>query len=45
LTAGARIPGLYSLAVAGVEPVVVSNERDEPEQVLWVNLSAATGRF
>jgi alpha-2-macroglobulin len=43
LTAEARIPGLYSLAVVGVEPVVVSNERDEPEQVLWVNLSAATG--
>jgi hypothetical protein len=29
--------------VSGAEPVVVSNERNEPEQVLLVNLSAATG--
>jgi alpha-2-macroglobulin len=43
LTAGARVPGLYSLTVAGTEAVVVSNERNEPEQVLLVNLSAATG--
>jgi alpha-2-macroglobulin len=43
LTAGARVPGLYSFTVAGTEAVVVSNERNEPEQVLLVNLSAATG--
>ena len=43
LTAGARVPGLYSLSVIGTEAVVVSNERSEPEQVLLVNLSAATG--
>jgi len=43
LTAGAPVPGLYSLSVIGAEPVVVSNERNEPEQVLLVNLSAATG--
>ncbi len=43
LTAGAPVPGLYSLSVIGAEPVVVSNERNEPEQALLVNLSAATG--
>lgn len=43
LSAAARVPGLYSLQVQGVEPLVVSNERDEPEQVLQLNLSAATG--
>jgi alpha-2-macroglobulin len=43
LTAAASIPGLYSLTVVGTEAVVVSNERNEPEQVLLVNLSAATG--
>ncbi|MGO8972603.1 MAG: alpha-2-macroglobulin [Steroidobacteraceae bacterium] len=41
LTAEAPVPGLYSLSVIGIEPVVVSNERNEPEQVLSVNLSAA----
>ncbi len=43
LTAGAAVPGLYSLTVTGAEPLVVSNQRNEPEQVLLVNLSAATG--
>ncbi len=43
LTAAAAVPGLYSLAVTGAEPLVVSNQRNEPEQVLMVNLSAATG--
>ena len=43
LSAAASIPGLYSLTVVGTEAVVVSNERNEPEQVLLVNLSAATG--
>ena len=43
LTAGTPVPGLYSLSIVGTEPVVVSNERNEPEQVLLVNLSAATG--
>jgi uncharacterized protein YfaS (alpha-2-macroglobulin family) len=43
LTAGAPVPGLYSLSVLGTEAVVVSNERNEPEQVLLLNVSAATG--
>ncbi len=43
LTAGASVPGLYSLSVTGAEPLVVSNQRNEPEQVLMVNLSAAAG--
>ncbi len=43
LTAAVRVPGLYSLAVSSVEPLVVDNERNEPEQVLLLNLSAATG--
>jgi len=43
LAAGAPVPGLYSLSVVGTEAVVVHNERNEPEQVLLVNLSAATG--
>jgi len=43
ITAGAPVPGLYSLSVLGAAPIVVSNERNEPEQVLLVNLSAATG--
>jgi alpha-2-macroglobulin len=33
------VPGLYSLAVEGVTPTVVTNERFEPEQVLIVNTS------
>jgi uncharacterized protein YfaS (alpha-2-macroglobulin family) len=43
ITAAARVPGLYSLQVQGVQPLVVSNERNEPEQVLMLSLSAATG--
>ena len=43
LTAGASVPSLYSLTVAGAVPLVVSNQRNEPEQVLMVNLSAAAG--
>ncbi|MEP6549310.1 MAG: alpha-2-macroglobulin, partial [Gammaproteobacteria bacterium] len=43
LSASAAVPGLYSLAVAGAQPLVVSNQRNEPEQVLLVNLSAASG--
>ncbi len=43
LTAGAPVPGLYSLSVIDTQAVVVSNERNEPDQVLLVNLSAATG--
>ncbi|HEX7919107.1 MAG TPA: MG2 domain-containing protein, partial [Gemmatimonadales bacterium] len=37
---GVRIPGLYSLAVQGVELTLVRNERYEPEQVLVVSTSA-----
>ncbi|MDP9009258.1 MAG: alpha-2-macroglobulin [Pseudomonadota bacterium] len=43
LIADAAVPGLYSLSVLGTEAVVVNNERNEPEQVLLVNLSAAAG--
>jgi uncharacterized protein YfaS (alpha-2-macroglobulin family) len=43
LTSAVRVPGLYSLVVSSVEPVVVDNEHNEPEQVLLLNLSAATG--
>jgi len=43
LTADVRVPGLYSLSALSVEPLVVDNDRDEPEQVLLLNLSAATG--
>jgi alpha-2-macroglobulin len=38
-----KIPGLYSLTTLNVDALVVRNNRDEPEQVLSVNLSAATG--
>jgi hypothetical protein len=37
LTAGASVPSLYSLAVTGAVPLVVSNQRNEPEQVLLVS--------
>ena len=43
LTATAQVPGLYSLSIEGIEPMVVANARNEPEQVLLLNLSAATG--
>ncbi|HEY1313445.1 MAG TPA: MG2 domain-containing protein, partial [Steroidobacteraceae bacterium] len=43
LTASASVPGLYSLSIEGVEPMVVANARNEPEQVLLLNVSAATG--
>ena len=43
LAATAPVPGLYSLSILGTEALVVSNERNEPEQVLMVNLSAAAG--
>ena len=43
LTTSAVIPGLYSLTVAGIEPVMVNDEHDDPQQVLLVNLSSATG--
>jgi alpha-2-macroglobulin len=43
VTAAVRVPGLYSLVVSSVEPLVVDNDSNEPEQVLLLNLSAATG--
>ncbi len=39
ITGAVDVPGLYSLAVDGVTPTVVTNERFEPEQVLIVNTS------
>ncbi|MBK6972546.1 MAG: alpha-2-macroglobulin [Sterolibacteriaceae bacterium] len=35
------IPGLYSLTIGEVEPTVVSNEHNDPEQVLVLQTSAA----
>lgn len=43
LAGAVPVPGLYSLATLGVEPLVVNNARDEPEQVLAVTLSATAG--
>ena len=43
LAAAVRVPGLYSLAVTGLQPLVVDNERNEPRQVLMLSLSAASG--
>ena len=43
LTAGVRVPGLFSLAVTNLDALVVDDERAEPEQVLLLNLSAAAG--
>jgi alpha-2-macroglobulin len=36
-----NIPGLYSLQVSDINPMVVSNEQNEPEQILLVSASAA----
>jgi alpha-2-macroglobulin len=36
-----NIPGLYSLLVNDINPMVVSNEQNEPEQILLVSASAA----
>ena len=41
LTQSVAIPGLYSLAIGEVEPTVVSNEQNDPEQVLVLQTSAA----
>lgn len=43
LTASVAVPGLYSLRALSIEPQVVNNERDEPQQLMQVGLSAATG--
>lgn len=39
LTQSVSVPGLYGLQVTDVSPLVVTNERFEPEHVLVVNLS------
>ena len=36
-----NIPGLYSLQVSDINPMVVSNAQNEPEQILLVNVTAA----
>ncbi|MFL6706932.1 MAG: MG2 domain-containing protein [Massilia sp.] len=41
LTSQVAIPGLYSLTVAEIEPKVVTNEKNEPEQVLVLQTSGA----
>ena len=43
LTGKVPVPGLYSLSALNVEPLIVDNDRNEPEQVLLLSLSAATG--
>ncbi len=39
ITKAVNVPGLYSLALADVSAKVVTNEKYEPEQVLFVNVS------
>jgi uncharacterized protein YfaS (alpha-2-macroglobulin family) len=39
LSGNVAIPGLYSLSVGEIEPKVVSNDKNEPEQVLVLNTS------
>ncbi len=41
LTQSVNVPGLYSLLINEVSPIVVSNEQNEPEQILLLNASAA----
>jgi len=41
LTQSVNVPGLYSLQMNDISPTVVSNEQNEPEQILVLNASAA----
>lgn len=41
LTQSVNVPGLYSLLINDMSPTVVSNEQNEPEQILVLNASAA----
>lgn len=41
LTQNINIPGLFSLNINEISPVVVSNQQNEPEQILVLNASAA----
>ncbi len=41
LTQSINVPGLYSLQVSDIAPTVVSNEQNEPEQILVLSASAA----
>jgi uncharacterized protein YfaS (alpha-2-macroglobulin family) len=41
LTQSVNVPGLYSLLINEVSPIVVSNDQNEPEQILLLNASAA----
>ena len=41
LTQSINVPGLYSLQVSDIAPTVVSNEQNEPEQILVLTVSAA----
>ncbi|MCE9625254.1 MAG: alpha-2-macroglobulin, partial [Deltaproteobacteria bacterium] len=40
LTQNLAVPGLYSLSLSDFTPQVVTNDKDEPEQVLMINASA-----
>jgi hypothetical protein len=40
LTQSVKVPGLYSLLINEVSPIVVSNDQNEPEQILLLNASA-----
>lgn len=41
LTQSVNVPGLYSLLINELSPIVVSNDQNDPEQILLVNASAA----
>ncbi|MBC7755452.1 MAG: alpha-2-macroglobulin [Bdellovibrio sp.] len=41
LTQSINVPGLYSLQLSDIAPAVVSNEQNEPEQILVLTASAA----
>ncbi|MDP3088790.1 MAG: alpha-2-macroglobulin [Methylotenera sp.] len=41
LTQSINLPGLYSLLINEVSPIVVSNDQNEPEQILLLNASAS----
>lgn len=41
LTQSVNVPGLYSLLINEISPIVVSNDQNEPEQILLLNASAA----
>lgn len=43
VSASVSVPGMYSLGVSGIEPMLVDNSQFEPEQVILLNFSHAIG--